>query len=64
MSVTTLKVQNGILNFKPGLVGIVYLLTHYLSHYAKKLKFETKITLAARKTNNFMEEFIFKKIIY
>jgi UDP-N-acetyl-D-mannosaminuronate dehydrogenase len=30
---------------------------------AKKLKFDTKIVLDARKTNNFMEEFILKKII-
>ena len=54
------------LNFKPGLVGghCLPVDPYYLSHYAKKLKFETKITLAARKTNNFMEEFIFKKIIY
>ena len=54
------------LNFKPGLVGghCLPVDPYYLSHYAKKLKFETKITLVARKTNNFMEEFIFKKIIY
>ena len=52
------------LKFKPGLVGghCLPVDPYYLSHYAKKLKFETKITLAARKTNNFMEEFIFKKI--
>ncbi len=54
------------LNFKPGLVGghCLPVDPYYLSHYAKKLKFETKITLAARKTNNFMEKFIFKKIIF
>ena len=63
--VLRLQVQNGILNFKPGLVGghCLPVNFYYLSHYAKKLKFETKITLAARKTNNFME-IIFKKIIY
>ncbi len=53
------------LNFKPGLVGghCLPVDPYYLSHYAKKLKFDTKIVLAARKTNNFMEEFILKKII-
>ena len=52
------------LKFKPGLVGghCLPVDPYYLSHYAKKLKFETRLTLAARKTNNFMEEFIFKKI--
>tara|TARA_B100001057_G_scaffold226392_1_gene226765 strand:- start:2533 stop:3744 length:1212 start_codon:yes stop_codon:yes gene_type:complete len=53
------------LNFKPGLVGghCLPVDPHYLSYYGKKLKFNTKITLAARNTNNFMEQFVFKKII-
>ncbi len=53
------------LNFKPGLVGghCLPVDPYYLSYYAKKLKFNTKITLAARKTNNFMEQFILKQVI-
>ncbi len=52
------------LNFKPGLVGghCLPVDPYYLSYFAKKLGFNTKITLAARKTNNFMEQFILKKI--
>ncbi len=59
------KTKWNFLNFKPGLVGghCLPVDPYYLSHYAKKLKFDTKITLAARKTNNFMEQFILKKII-
>ena len=54
------------LNFKPGLVGghCLPVDPYYLSYYAKNLKFDTKITLAARKTNTFMEKFIFEKIIF
>ena len=53
------------LNFKPGLVGghCLPVDPYYLSYYAKKLRFNTKITLAARKTNNSMEQFVLKKII-
>ena len=53
------------LKFKPGLVGghCLPVDPYYLSYYAKKLRFNTQITLAARKTNNFMEQFILKKII-
>ena len=53
------------LNFKPGLVGghCLPVDPYYLSYYGKKFRFNTKITLAARKTNNFMEQFVFRKII-
>ena len=53
------------LNFKPGLVGghCLPVDPYYLSYFAKKLGFNTKITLAARKTNNFMEQFILRQII-
>ena len=53
------------LRFKPGLVGghCLPVDPYYLSYFAKKLKFKTQITLAARKTNNYMEHFIYKKII-
>ena len=59
------KTKWNFLRFKPGLVGghCLPVDPYYLSHFAKKLKFKTQITLAARKTNNFMEQFIFKKII-
>ena len=52
------------LRFKPGLVGghCLPVDPYYLSYYAKNLKYNTKITLAARYTNNYMEKFIFKKI--
>ena len=53
------------LKFKPGLVGghCLPVDPYYLSYYAKKLGLSTQITLAARKTNNSMEEFIINKII-
>ena len=53
------------LRFKPGLVGghCLPVDPYYLSYFAKKLNFKTQITLAARKTNNYMEHFIYKKII-
>ncbi len=59
------KTKWNFLKFKPGLVGghCLPVDPYYLSYFAKKLRFNTKITLAARKTNNSMEEFIFKKII-
>lgn len=59
------KTKWNFLAFKPGLVGghCLPVDPYYLSFFAKKLKFNTQITLAARKTNNFMENFILKKII-
>jgi len=53
------------LKFKPGLVGghCLPVDPYYLAYFAKKLNFKTQITLAARKTNNYMEQFIYKKII-
>ena len=58
------KTKWNFLNFKPGLVGghCLPVDPYYLSYYAKKLRFNTKITLAARKTNNSMEEFVLRKI--
>ena len=59
------KTKWNFLNFKPGLVGghCLPVDPYYLSYYAKKLKYNTEITLAARKTNNSMEQFVLKKII-
>ena len=53
------------LNFSPGLVGghCLPVDPYYLSYFAKKSKFNTKITLAGRETNNSMENFIFKLIV-
>lgn len=53
------------LKFKPGLVGghCLPVDPYYLSFFARKLNFNTQITLAARKTNNFMENFTLKKIV-
>jgi UDP-N-acetyl-D-galactosamine dehydrogenase len=53
------------LQFNPGLVGghCLPVDPYYLSYFAKKLKFKTQITLAARKTNNLMKQFIYNKII-
>ena len=53
------------LKFKPGLVGghCLPVDPYYLAYFGKKLNFKTQITLAARKTNNYMEQFIYKKII-
>ena len=52
------------LNFSPGLVGghCLPVDPYYLSYFANKSKFKTKVTLAGRNINNFMELFIFKKI--
>tara|TARA_Y100000591_G_scaffold181978_1_gene157122 strand:- start:7621 stop:8847 length:1227 start_codon:yes stop_codon:yes gene_type:complete len=52
------------LNFSPGLVGghCLPVDPYYLSYFAKTSKFNTKITLAGRETNNSMENFIFKLI--
>ena len=52
------------LKFNPGLVGghCLPVDPYYLSYYAKKSKFKTKVTLAGRSVNNSMEKFIFEKI--
>ena len=52
------------LKFNPGLVGghCLPVDPYYLSFFAKKIKFKTKVTLAGRDTNNFMEKFIYKNI--
>ena len=52
------------LKFKPGLVGghCLPVDPYYLSYFADKLNFNTKVTLAGRETNNSMENFIFQKI--
>ncbi len=59
------KTKWNFLNFKPGLVGghCLPVDPYYLSYFAKKLRYNTKITLAARKTNNSMEQFVLRKII-
>jgi UDP-N-acetyl-D-galactosamine dehydrogenase len=56
------------INFKPGLVGghCLPVDPFYLSHVAKKNKIKTIVTLAGRKTNDNMEEYVldsFKKFI-
>ncbi len=53
------------LNFSPGLVGghCLPVDPYYLSYFANKSNFKTKVTLAGRNINNSMEEFIFR-IIY
>ena len=52
------------LKFKPGLVGghCLPVDPYYLSYFADKLNFKTKVTLAGRETNNSMENFIYQKI--
>ena len=52
------------LKFNPGLVGghCLPVDPYYLSYYANKSKFKTKVTLAGRNVNNSMETFIFEKI--
>jgi UDP-N-acetyl-D-galactosamine dehydrogenase len=59
------KTKWNFLNFNPGLVGghCLPVDPYYLSYYANKSKFKTSVTLAGRKINNYMEYFIFKKII-
>ena len=58
------KTKWNFLKFKPGLVGghCLPVDPYYLSYYAKKKTFKTKVTLAGRDINNYMEKFIFKKI--
>ena len=52
------------LDFSPGLVGghCLPIDPYYLSYYANKSNFKTKVTLAGRDVNNSMELFIFNKI--
>ncbi len=58
------KSKWNFLNFNPGLVGghCLPVDPYYLSYYANKSKFKTKVTLAGRDVNNSMELFIFNKI--
>ena len=58
------KSKWNFLNFNPGLVGghCLPVDPYYLSYYANKSKFKTKVTLAGRAVNNSMELFIFNKI--
>ncbi len=52
------------LNFNPGLVGghCLPVDPYYLSYYANKSKYKTKVTLAGRSVNNYMEVHIFEQI--
>ena len=52
------------LNFNPGLVGghCLPVDPYYLSYYANKSKYKTKVTLAGRSVNNYMEVHIFERI--
>ena len=52
------------LKFNSGLVGghCLPVDPYYLSYFAKKNKFKTKVTLAGRNINNHMEKFIYEKI--
>lgn len=58
------KTKWNFLNFSPGLVGghCLPVDPYYLSFFAKKSKFKTKVTLAGREINNSMEHFIFSLI--
>ncbi len=58
------KSKWNFLNFSPGLVGghCLPVDPYYLSYYANKSKFKTKVTLAGRNINNYMEKFVFEKI--
>lgn len=58
------KTKWNFLKFNPGLVGghCLPVDPYYLSYFAKKYNFTTKVTLAGRKINNHMEKFIFSKI--
>ena len=58
------KTKWNFLNFSPGLVGghCLPVDPYYLSYFAKKSNYNTKITLAGRETNNFMTNFIFESI--
>ena len=58
------KTKWNFLNFNPGLAGghCLPLDPYYLSYYANKFNFKTKVTLAGRNINNSMENFIYEKI--
>ena len=58
------KTKWNFLNFNPGLVGghCLPVDPYYLSYFASKYNFKTKVTLAGRDINNYMEKFILKKI--
>ena len=59
------KTKWNFINFQAGLVGghCLPVDPYYLSYIAKKNKFNSIVTLAGRKTNNKMEEFVFKKLL-
>ena len=59
------KTKWNFLNFNPGLVGghCLPVDPYYLSYFANKFNFKTKVTLAGRNINNFMEKFILRKIV-
>ena len=59
------KTKWNFINFEPGLVGghCLPVDPYYLSYIAKENKFDSIVTLAGRKTNNKMEDFVFKKFI-
>lgn len=59
------KTKWNFINFQPGLVGghCLPVDPYYLSYIAKENQFDSIVTLAGRKTNNKMEEFVFKKFI-
>ena len=58
------KTKWNFLNFSPGLVGghCLPVDPYYLSYFAKKSNYNTKVTLAGRETNNSMTNFIFNII--
>ena len=59
------KTKWNFINFEPGLVGghCLPVDPYYLSYIAKENKFDSIVTLAGRKTNNKMDDFVFKKFI-
>ena len=59
------KTKWNFVDFKPGLVGghCIGVDPYYLSHYAKKLKQNLKITLAGRNINNSMSSYIVQRYI-
>jgi UDP-N-acetyl-D-galactosamine dehydrogenase len=52
------------LNFLPGLVGghCLPVDPYYLAHIASKKKFKTKVLLSGRDTNNYMKDYVVKKV--
>jgi len=59
------KTKWNFINFQPGLVGghCLPVDPYYLSYIAKQNNFNSIVTLAGRKTNNSMENFIYQKVI-